>query len=148
MRVLVIHGPNLDRLGKREVEVYGKETLADIDEKIRRRAEALGVDVRTLQSNHEGEIIDAIGQAAAEAGGIVINPGAYGHTSVAIRDALAGAGVPAVEVHITNVYRREGWRQRLVTAGACLGLIAGLGSTGYLLALEALVDYHRCQQGG
>ncbi|MBE3598161.1 MAG: type II 3-dehydroquinate dehydratase [Limnochordaceae bacterium] len=146
-RVLVLHGPNLDRLGVREPHIYGSETLEAINGRIAREAEKLGVAVSFLQSNHEGALIDAIGQAPGKVDGIVINPGAYGHYSLAIRDALAGCGLPAVEVHLTNVYRREPWRQRLVTAAGCIGVISGFGGEGYVLALRALVNYWGQEQG-
>ncbi len=138
MKILVIHGPNLQLLGKREPDVYGSETLKQIDSKIRSYAKSLGVDVSTFQSNHEGEIVDKIGAAASEFNGIVINPAAYTHTSVAIRDAIAGSGLPAVEVHLSNVAAREDFRHRSLTAPVCKGVIAGFGPLGYLLALEAL----------
>jgi 3-dehydroquinate dehydratase-2 len=136
---LVIHGPNLNLLGRREPEHYGTPTLSEIDHKIGAWATDRAVEVRTLQSNHEGAIIDAIQEAAAWADGLAINPGAYTHYSYAIRDAIAASGLPTVEVHLTNVYAREPFRHTSVTAPACRGQISGLGWRGYLLALEALV---------
>ncbi|MEW6046878.1 MAG: type II 3-dehydroquinate dehydratase, partial [Bacillota bacterium] len=118
MRILVINGPNLDRLGVREPELYGHETLAALNARIAQEAQRLGVEVEFLQTNHEGVIVEAIGGASARFDGIIVNPGAYSHYSLAIRDALAGAGVVSVEVHLTNLFRRESFRQRLVTAGA------------------------------
>jgi 3-dehydroquinate dehydratase-2 len=138
MRILVIHGPNLQLLGKREPEIYGSETLSQIDKRIRARAKALGANVTIVQSNHEGDIVDRIGSAVGACDAIIINPGAYTHTSIAIRDAIAGAGLPAVEVHLSNTAAREEFRRRSHIAPVCKGTIAGFGANGYLLALEAL----------
>ena len=138
MKILVIHGPNLQLLGKREPNIYGSKTLKQIDNEIRSHAKSLGVDVSTFQSNHEGEIVDKIGAAPAQYDAIVINPAAYTHTSIAIRDAIAGSGLPAVEVHLSNVAAREEFRRRSLTAPVCKGVISGFGPLGYLLALEAL----------
>jgi 3-dehydroquinate dehydratase-2 len=138
-KILVIHGPNLNLLGKREPEIYGRDTLADIDEKIAQKAEKLGLSVETFQSNHEGGLIDRIQQAAVEVSGIVINPGAYTHTSIALLDALLAVDLPVIEVHLSNIHRRESFRQHSYTAKAATGIIAGLGAKGYLLALEAMV---------
>lgn len=139
IRVLVIHGPNLDRLGQREPEIYGRQTLAEIDARLAQEAERLGVQVESLQSNHEGVIVDALSRAAGRFDAVVINPAAYSHYSLAIRDALAALEVPRIEVHLTNVFAREGFRHRMVTAGACSGVICGLGAEGYVLALRAAV---------
>jgi 3-dehydroquinate dehydratase-2 len=136
-RYLVIHGPNLNLLGRRPRPVYGRLTLPEIDRLIRRHARAHGFEVEIVQSNLEGEIVNAI-QAGAAYRGLVINPGGYTHTSVAIRDALEAAGVPAVEVHLTNISSREEFRRGSLTAAACTGQIAGLGWRGYLLALDFL----------
>ncbi len=138
-RILVIHGPNLNRLGRREPEIYGHHTLEAIDAEIIQAGEALGVIVQTFQSNHEGELVDRIQQAAEEVDGLVINPAAYTHTSVALRDALQMLDIPVIEVHLSNIYRRESFRHHSMTAAAATGQIAGLGKNGYLLALEALV---------
>lgn len=135
----VINGPNLDRLGKREPDVYGRQTLADLELQLRTLADELGVEVTFFQSNHEGALIDHIA-ACTDDGvrGLIINPGGLTHTSVALRDAIAGSGLPAIEVHISNVHAREAFRQHSYTAGACLGVIAGLGFDGYRYALRHL----------
>src|SRR3990170_4563321 len=138
MRILVINGPNLNTLGTREPEVYGTDTLADIMGRVEERARALGVEVKSFQSNHEGAIIDFVQQEAPQADGIVINPGALTHYGLSLRDALAGCGRPAIEVHISNLYVREPFRRRSVTAAVCAGVISGLGWRGYLLALGGL----------
>ncbi len=140
MRILVINGPNLNTLGTREPEVYGTDTLADIMGRVEERARALGVEVKAFQSNHEGAIIDFVQAEAPQADGIIINPGALAHYGLSLRDALAGCGRPAIEVHISNLYAREPFRRRSVTAAVCVGVISGLGWRGYLLALEALVE--------
>ena len=143
MRVLLINGPNLNTLGQREPEVYGRVTLREIEAKVAERAQALGVELRTFQSNHEGAIIDYLQQEAPAADGIIINPGALTHYSLALRDALAATGKPAVEVHLSNIYGREPFRRRSVTADVCRGVVAGLGWSGYVAALEALVEQSR-----
>lgn len=138
MRVLVIHGPNLNLLGEREPEVYGTLTLDEIDDRIRAEAADLGIEVTCVQSNSEGAVIDAIHAARREADGIIINPGAYTHYSLAIRDALAAVALPAIEVHLSNVHAREEFRRHSVIAPVVRGQIVGLGAEGYLLALRAL----------
>lgn len=140
MRILLINGPNLNTLGQREPEIYGRLTLADIESRVAERAKALGAELRTFQSNHEGAIIDYLQQEAPDADGIIINGGAFTHYSLALRDALAGAGTPAIEVHISNIYSRERFRRRSVTADVCRGMVTGLGWFGYIAALEALVE--------
>ncbi len=139
MKIRVIHGPNLNLLGQREPEIYGRESLADINQAIQRLADDKGIEVECLQSNHEGQMIDWI-QAVEDFDALVINPAAYTHYSIAIRDALKAIEQPAIEVHLSNIYQREDFRQQSVTASACMGQIAGLGSQGYLLALQALLQ--------
>jgi 3-dehydroquinate dehydratase-2 len=143
MLIAVIHGPNLNLLGVREPDVYGTVTLACIDERIRALAEELSVEVSICQHNSEGAMIDAIHQAGCEADAIVINPAGYTHTSVAIHDALKAVPIPAIEVHLSNILAREEWRQRSVTAPACVGVISGLGAQSYLLALRGAVALAR-----
>ena len=137
-KILVLHGPNLNLLGTREPEIYGSDTLDDIDASLGQKGNALGFSVETFQSNHEGALIDRIQQAASDVSGIVINPGAYTHTSIALLDALLAVGLPVIEVHLSNIHRREPFRQHSYTAQAATGIIAGLGAMGYLLALEAM----------
>jgi 3-dehydroquinate dehydratase-2 len=136
--VLVIHGPNLNMLGKREPELYGKETLADIDNTLRGRGHQLGLTVETFQSNHEGAIVDRIQEAPGKSHALIINPGAYTHTSVAIRDALLLLDIPIIEIHLSNIYKRESFRHHSFIAGVATGQISGFGAHGYSLALEAV----------
>ncbi len=138
MRVLVLHGPNLNLLGEREPAVYGTQTLAELNESISAAAQELGVELRCEQHNAEGAIIDALQAARSRYEGVVINPGAYAHYSYAIRDAIAAIGVPTIEVHLSNVAARERFRHASVTAAACRGVISGFGAAGYILALRAL----------
>lgn len=143
MRILVVNGPNLHRLGSREVEVYGQVTLATIEARVKAVGAELGVTVECYQSNSEGAIVDILTGVGVDQGpdGIIINPAAYTHTSVAIRDALAAAAAPAIEVHISNIHRREEFRRHSYTAPVCLGQICGLGADGYEWALRALVRH-------
>ena len=138
--VLVLHGPNLNLTGFREPELYGKRPLSEIDADIQRVAEELKIDVRILQSNHEGVLIDTIQEHRTWANAIVINPGALGHYSYALRDALVSVRLPVIEVHLTNIHAREDWRAKSVIGPACVGIISGLGAEGYMLALRALRD--------
>ena len=143
LRVLVLHGPNLNLLGEREPEVYGRMTLAQIDRELGARAAAAGAEVECFQSNIEGELVTRIQQAREKFDAIVINAASYSHTSVAIRDALQAVSVPAVEVHLSNVHRRaetETYRAQLLTAAACKGTIAGFGPRSYYLGLEAALQ--------
>ncbi|MEZ7843073.1 MAG: type II 3-dehydroquinate dehydratase [Opitutales bacterium] len=138
-RIVIINGPNLDRLGKREPSIYGDQTLTDLENLITEEAAELGVEVQFYQSNHEGFIIDEIGEFVdSEVFGLIINPGALTHTSLALRDALAGSDLPAIEVHISNIYKREPIRHHSMTAEACIGVISGLGFDGYVAALKHL----------
>jgi 3-dehydroquinate dehydratase-2 len=140
-KILVVHGPNLQLLGSREVAVYGKVTLKEINAALEREARELGVELVIEQSNHEGAIVDRIGSGAQEFAGVLINPAAYTHTSVAIRDALAACGLPAVEVHLSHIYKREDFRQHSMTAPACVAQVTGFGKDSYLLGLRGLVAY-------
>ena len=137
-KILVLNGPNLGLLGTREPEIYGRTTLADIVASVSAAAREKGMEVDSVQSDIEGELVAAIGRARGVYDGIILNPAAYTHTSVAIHDAIKASGVPTVEVHLSNVYAREGYRHESLTAGVCAGQICGFGPTGYLLALEAL----------
>ncbi len=142
IRVLTLHGPNLDRLGKREPEVYGRQTLAEIEQNLRSVATSLGADLESRQSNHEGSLIDWIGGAQDEGfSGVLINPGAYTHTSWAIHDSIKGAGVPVVEVHLSNPAAREEFRHHSCVAPACVGTVTGFGVRSYELALRALLSH-------
>lgn len=140
MRVLVLHGPNLNLLGERDPALYGTQTLAEIDEAIARDGAAAGVEVRCEQYSGEGAIVDALHAARKQYDGVIINPGAYAHYSYAIADAIAAIGLPVIEVHLSNVAARETFRRTSVTAAACRGAISGLGAEGYRLALRYLLD--------
>jgi 3-dehydroquinate dehydratase-2 len=139
-RFLVVNGPNLNLLGKREPEVYGSTTLAEIEELVSQRATQLGVGVDFAQYNGEGELIDALHSADSNHAGVILNPGAYTHYSYALADAIAAISVPVVEVHLSNIHGREHFRRRSVTARSAAGVVAGFGSLGYVLALEALAS--------
>lgn len=137
MKILVLHGPNLNRLGEREKDVYGSETLAEINKKIEACATSLGIQVHFFQSNHEGALIDTLHASNSQYDGIIINPAAFTHYSIAIRDAIASLSIPAIEIHLSNIHARESFRQHSTTASVCLGQISGFGSSSYLLALHA-----------
>ncbi|MGC8971901.1 MAG: type II 3-dehydroquinate dehydratase [bacterium] len=143
LKILVINGPNLNRLGLREPEIYGKLTLLDLEEILRREGETLGIDLDFFQSNSEGAIVDAIQQARDRYDGLIINPGAYTHYSIAIRDAIAGEGIPTVEVHISNIYKREDFRHHSLIAPVSIGQVSGFGFYGYVMALYGLNNYLR-----
>ena len=137
-KILVLHGPNLNLLGSREPEIYGRDTLADIDARVGSLAAELGVAVEARQSNHEGELVTWIQQAGAEGfRAVIINAGAYTHTSVAVRDALTACGLPVIEVHLSNIYKREEFRRTSLISDVAVGQIAGFGAQSYLLALRA-----------
>jgi 3-dehydroquinate dehydratase-2 len=139
--VLVLHGPNLNLLGQREPEIYGTDTLADVDAQLESLALELHVQVACRQSNHEGELIDWLHEARERFDGVLINPGGYTHTSVALRDAIASMDKPCVEVHLSNVYKREAFRHRSLTAPVCIGSIMGFGLQSYLLGLRAIAQH-------
>lgn len=140
MKLLILHGPNLNLLGTREPEIYGSLTLHDIDAKLVEFAGDHQVELVCKQSNHEGELIDALHDARAWADGVIFNPGAYTHTSIALRDAISAIGLPVVEVHLSNVYAREEFRHVSMISAVCTGKITGFGWRSYLLALKALID--------
>lgn len=140
IKILVVHGPNLNLLGQREKSIYGKTTMQDINKQLSKEAAGLKVSIEFIQSNHEGQLVDTIGTARKQFDGILINPAAYTHTSVALRDALLASGLPAVEVHLSNIYKREEFRHHSMTAPACVGQIAGFGMQSYVLGLQALVS--------
>lgn len=140
-KVLVLHGPNLNLLGRRQPEIYGRLTLEQIDRKIRSLAKELGVEVEIRQSNSEGELVNWIQESPKQFGALVINAAAYTHSSVALRDALTAVGIPAVEVHISNIHKREEFRKRSLIADAVVGQITGFGIQSYLLGLRAAVEY-------
>ncbi len=146
LNILVINGPNLNTLGTREPAIYGTVTLAQIVDMLQKRGEELEASVESFQSNHEGALIDWLQQKAEQADGIIINPGAFTHYSIALRDALSGVKAPIVEVHLSNIYAREEFRHRSLIAPIAKGHIAGMGWRGYLLALEGLVELIREQQ--
>lgn len=141
MKILVIHGPNLNMLGKREPEIYGAETLEDVNASLQKLADELSVEVEFFQSNAEGELVAKIQQASSEFQGIMINPGAYTHTSIAIRDAILSSGLVVAEVHISNVHKREEFRHKSYVSGVALGVVTGFGIDSYFLGLRGLVSH-------
>ena len=138
MKILVIHGPNLNLLGSRNVSIYGAKTLVDIDHLLNKKASELGVELEIIQSNHEGALIDFIQKKSPQAAGIIINPGALTHYGLSLRDALVDTSLPVIEVHLSNIYAREKFRRRSVIAPVVQGQISGLGWQGYLAALEII----------
>lgn len=141
-KLLIVNGPNLNLLGKREPQIYGTRSLADLNDMVRDKAKQIRVEVMIFQSNSEGEIIDFLQKEGPGSEGIIINPGALSHYSIALYDCLQALRLPVIEVHISNIHAREEWRARSVTARAARGVIAGLGFDGYLLAMEFLIDQH------
>ena len=139
--ILLLNGPNLNLLGTREPEVYGADSLADIETELRTLAEARGFELRSFQSNVEGELVDALHDARTTAAGVVFNPGAYTHTSIALRDAISAIELPVVETHLSNVHAREEFRHTSMLSAVCLGVIGGFGRNSYRLALDALITH-------
>ncbi|NOY91903.1 MAG: type II 3-dehydroquinate dehydratase [Deltaproteobacteria bacterium] len=141
IRLMVLHGPNLDLLGQREPDTYGSATLPELNAALEGHASELGVELDVRQSNHEGQLVDWLHEAQEGADGVVLNAAAYTHTSIALRDAIAAIGVPVVEVHLSNVHAREEFRRHSMLAAVCLGSISGFGPGSYVLGLRALMDY-------
>jgi len=146
-RILVLHGPNLNLLGTREPEIYVTDSLREIDLHLEALAKEQGAELRSVQSNHEGELIDSIQEARSWAHGLLINPGGFTHTSVALRDTLLAVGLPVVEVHLSNVFSREEFRRHSYISPVALGVVSGFGPTSYRLGLEALLDHLRGSSG-
>jgi len=141
MKILVLNGPNLNLLGKREPDVYGHSTLDEIMDSVKARAESLGAGIDAVQSNDEGELVTRIGEAEGNFDGIILNAAAYTHTSVAIRDAVSASNVPCIEVHLSNIHAREDFRHKSLIAGVCIGQLSGFGGNSYVLAVEAIIRY-------
>lgn len=141
MQLLVINGPNLNLLGTREPGIYGAKTLADIEADCRKRADKIGVQVSFTQSNHEGALIDALHAARGSVDGVILNAGAYTHSSIALRDAISATGLAVIELHLSNVHAREAFRHVSMIAPVCVGVIAGFGAAGYQLAIAAMVEH-------
>ncbi len=148
MKILVMNGPNMQLLGRRKAEFYGVKTLPEIEQSLQKTAEELQIEIEFYQSNHEGCLCDKVAESIGHIDGIVINPAAYTHTSVALRDALEAARIPAVEVHLSNINARDEFRKISLTAPVCIGQIAGLGADGYEWALRALVRKLQTEQSG
>ena len=138
MKILVLNGPNLNLLGSREKNIYGEQSLEDIAKRMMQEAEMLGIDIDFIQSNHEGQLIDKIHEAKGKYSAIIINPGAYTHYSIAIRDAISAVQIPTIEIHLSNIYTREEFRKKSVIAPVCLGQICGFGGSSYIVALNAI----------
>ncbi len=147
MKILVIHGPNLNLLGERQPDIYGKFTLEEINSQLKKIAKSEKVDLEIFQSNHEGEIVEKIGKAKGKADCLLINPAAYTHTSVAIRDAIEGVGIPTVEVHISNIYAREEFRHTSLIAPVAVGQVCGFGINSYKLGLKAAIEIAKKGKG-
>ena len=146
IHILVIHGPNLQLLGTRRPSVYGRQDLESINRRMRQQAARAGVRLTIVQSNHEGRIVELIGRAKRTSQALLINPAAYTHTSVAVRDAIEAAGIPAVEVHLSNIYARESFRHQSLIAPVCRGQVSGFGATSYRLGLEAAIELARARR--
>jgi 3-dehydroquinate dehydratase II len=140
MKILFLNGPNLNLLGQREPDIYGRITLAEIEARVRQRASQLAVEIEFRQSNHEGQLVTWIQEAAGSFAAVALNAGAYTHTSIALRDAIVASGVPTIELHLSNIYAREPFRHHSALAAVCRGQISGFGAQSYLLALEAAVN--------
>ena len=141
MKVLVLHGPNMNLLGTRELEIYGSMSLDDINNKVIELGKELGAEIKCIQSNHDGALIDALHDARTWAGGVVFNPGGFTHTSIALRDAISAISIPVIELHLSNTHAREAFRHVSMIAPVCLGVIAGFGAPGYPLAVRAMADH-------